>query len=230
MAKIKESFAVLGLSKFGYRTATGLFKAGATVVAVDWDEEVVQRIAPSVTRAIKADALDFEALAHVGVFETDVVVIGFRSAFDAAVLLVHRLRKRHERARIIVQVDTDEKAEALRLVGADQAIFPEQDIADRLVKNLTTPDLVEHIALSPEVAIVEAAAPPEFVGRTLTELGIRAAYRVHVVGIKRATRQGAMGEIVIAPPPDTRFRTGDSMLLLGRIADLQRFSGDRHRG
>ena len=60
------SFSVLGLSRFGYRAATGLFEAGATVLAVDRDPLPVQRIAQHVTKAVQADAMDVEVMDHVG--------------------------------------------------------------------------------------------------------------------------------------------------------------------
>ena len=137
----RKHYAVIGLSKFGFRVGTGLFSAGVDVLAIDRDGHLIQKISDEVTRAVQADALNEETLEHLGVFECDAVIIGFRSSFDASVLLTMMLRKKQPDIHIIVQVDTDEKAEALRQVGASVTVFPERDIADRLVKPLMTPDL-----------------------------------------------------------------------------------------
>ena len=56
MASSKKSFAVVGLSKFGFRVATGLFSSGVDVLAVDRDAQLIQKIAVTVTRAVQADA------------------------------------------------------------------------------------------------------------------------------------------------------------------------------
>jgi trk system potassium uptake protein TrkA len=221
----KKSYAVVGLSKFGFRVATGLFRTGAEVVASDRDERLVQMISDSVSQAVQADVLDFDTLEHLGVFDVDAVIIGFRNSFDAAVLLTLTLRKRREDIYIVAQVDTDEKAEALSRVGADTTAFPERDIADRLVKRLTMPDLVEHLALSADVNIVEVAVPHEFVGKSIAEMDVRAKYHVHVIGILQPAEGDVGRHVLMAPPASTRFREGDKVLLLGKTEHIERFTG-----
>jgi len=220
MAEIKDSFAVLGLSKFGFRTAVSLFNLGAKVVAVDRNESLVQKISTNVTKAVCADVLDKEILEYVGVPYVSVAIIGLRHAFDVAVLLVNYLKRHTNVERIVAQVDTDEKAEALRILGVDTVVFPEKDIADRVVKQLTMPDLVEHISISPEATIIEVPCPDSFVGRSLTELEIRNRYNIYVIGIKRYFPERIEPEVMIAPGPDTRFQAGDTMLLLGSTKNL----------
>ncbi|MBN1824836.1 MAG: TrkA family potassium uptake protein [Candidatus Eisenbacteria bacterium] len=222
--KGKETFAVLGLSLFGRRTAVGLYGAGASVIAVDVNGGLVQKIAQQVTSAVRADVMDWEALEHVGVFDVDTVVIGLRSSFEAAVLLINHLHKETKVKRIIAQVDSEEKAEVLRLVGADQVVFPALDTADRLVRRLVMPGLVEHVSLSPDAAIIEVVVPPSFVGKTMVELMIRAKYKVNVIGIKRGGADEGPGRMIVAPPAHTRFLEGDSLLLLGKTGDLDRIA------
>ena len=220
----RRSFAVLGLSKFGYRVATTLFNSGVEVVVIDRDRNLIQKISDGVTRAVQGDATDEDTLEHLGVFDVDVVVIGFRSSFDAAVLLTLLLRKRREDIQIVAQVDTDEKAEALRQLGGNITVFPERDIADRLVKRLMTTNLMEHIELAPDVAVIECPVPVDFVGKSLSELDVRAKHKVHVIGVlgSRANRLG--DPVTVAPSADRIFMAQEILLLLGRIEDLNRFS------
>ena len=222
--KGKETYAVLGLSLFGRRAAVGLAEAGMSVIAVDSNGGKVQKIAHKVNDAVRADVMDWEALEHVGVFDVDTAVIGLRNAFEAAVLLTNHLRKETRVKRIIVQADSEEKAEVLRLIGADQVIFPAQDSADHLVRRLAMPGLVEHVSLSPDAAIIEVVVPESFVGKTMVELMVRSKHKVNVVGVKRGGADEGPGRMVVAPPAHTRFREGDSLLLVGRIEDLDRFA------
>jgi trk system potassium uptake protein TrkA len=219
-----KSVAVIGLSKFGYRVATGLAAAGVNVIVIDRDDRLIQKIADRVTRAVRADAMDEEILEHLGVFDVDAAVIGFRSSFDAAVLLTMMLRKKSRDIQIIAQVDTDEKAEALQQVGGNVTVFPERDIADRVVRRLMMPDLVEHMELAPDVAVVEMAAPTEFVGKSLADLGVRAKHGVHVIGVVHPGDEARGKTVVVAPPADTIFHEGEVLLLLGKIANLDRFT------
>jgi trk system potassium uptake protein TrkA len=229
VASKEKSFAVVGLSRFGFQVATGLFSAGADVLTIDRDDNIIQKIADRVTRAVRTDALDEEVLEHLGVFEVDTVVIGFRNSFDAAILLSIMLRKNNEGIEIIAQVDTDEKAEALHQVGVDVTVFPERDIADRLVKRLMTPDLVEHMELAPDVAVIEMEVPKGFIGKSLVELDVRAQHEVHVIGIIEPGDRVSDRKVIFAPPANTVFRQGEIVLLLGKIANLKRFTELNHR-
>ena len=224
MGKIRETFAVLGLSEFGFRTATGLFGRGAAVIAIDQNEQVVQRAASLTTKAVCADALDLEVMEHLGVFEVDTVVIGLRKSFEATVLLAHHMNSSTSVKRVIAQVDSEQKAEALRRLGVDDIILPERDSADRLVRQLTLPNLIDRIPLTPTTAVFEVRSPASFVGRTIKDLEIRKQHGVYVVGIQRPSAKDGEIETLIAPAPSTVFEAQDTLLVLGQSEALERFA------
>ncbi len=226
MNNVKESYAILGLSKFGYRMGVSLYQAGATVLAVDQSETLIHKISDDVTKAVVADLTDFEALEHIGVFDVGVAVIGLRRSFDVAVLLTHRLRRQPKIKKIVAQVDTEEKAEALRILGADLVVFAEKDIADRVVSQLLVPNLVEMIPLSEKAAIIEVPVPRSFIEMNMIDLQIRQKFNVYVIGIKNEMRAPGQPEVAIAPPPTTQFKEGDVMLVLGELVNLERFVGE----
>ena len=217
MPKIKHRFAVLGLSRFGYRTAAGLYDAGARVIAIDRDDAVVQRIAQQVTKAFQADALDLDVMEHLG-------------AFDASVLLAYHIRENTQVGRIIAQVDTEQKGAALRVLGVDEVVLPETDIADRLVKRLTLPSVVERIPLSDTAAVIEFEVPTTFVGKSLAELDVRRRYMVHVIGIKRREAGAEEETLHVAPGPELKFRSKDRMLVLGETTALEKFANETVAG
>ncbi len=223
---MSNSYAVLGLSKFGYRVAVSLSSMGNKVIVVDRDERIIQKIADSVMKAVCANIMDYEVLEQIGVFSVDTVIIGFRRAFDVAVLLVNHLKRHTDVNTIIAQVDTDEKQEALRLLGVDLTVFPERDRADRLVQQLTMPNLVDHIPLASNAAIIEVPCPKKFEGKSLIELKIRTVYNIYVIGIRHKGASETQQDVLIAPPPDFRFRKGDILILLGDTESLRNFTQD----
>jgi trk system potassium uptake protein TrkA len=87
-----------------------------------------------------------------------------------------------------------------------------------------TPDLVEHMDLAPDVAVVEMAVPREFVGKSLATLGIRAKFEIHVIGVVRAGEGFNRKKVLVAPPADTVFGEKDVLLLLGKIEKLNNFT------
>jgi trk system potassium uptake protein TrkA len=54
----KKQFGVIGLGTFGSSIARELFKKDVQVLAIDINEEIVNKISDSVTQAIVADATD----------------------------------------------------------------------------------------------------------------------------------------------------------------------------
>jgi trk system potassium uptake protein TrkA len=224
MEEPPKIFAVLGLSRFGLEVARGLCAAGSTVIAIDRNEGLVQNIADHVTKAVRADATDLELMEHLGVLEADVIVLGFRSSFETAVLLALMLRKRCPDIHIIAQIDRTEKGEALRQIGVDATVFPERDMGERVVKSLMLPNLVEHASLSPATAVVEVAVPDPHIGQSLAEAAIRSRFGVHVIGVSHRSKDGRKGALSIAPQADYTFRQGDSVLILGEIGRIRDFS------
>lgn len=219
----KETFAVLGLSTFGCKVAVSLYKSGATVIAIDKKAQIVNKIASDVTKALAGDLMEWELLEHAGVLTVDTVVIGLRHSFDVAVLLTCRLKNEAKIKRIIVQVDTEEKAAALKMVGADMIVFPERDIADRLTKRLVMGNLVDHIPLSQDVSIVEVPAPEVFENKSLKDLQIRSAHKIHVIAIKKHIHRDDPGKMDVAPEPDHKISKGDTLLLLGNTINIDKF-------
>ncbi|MBI4585288.1 MAG: TrkA family potassium uptake protein [Planctomycetes bacterium] len=220
-----KSFCFCGLSTFSYRAATSLFAAGKEVLAIDRDQSLIQKIRDSVSNAVCADVRDREVLRGVGAFACDVAVMGLPKDFGAMILTVHFFRQQGTK-RIIAEVRNQDEGEAVKVVGATEVIFPERDAADRLVKNLTLPGLVEHFALSQDAGIIEVQCPRPFVGKTVIELNIRQEYGVTIVGIQKngSGVGGPPRRTVIAPDPATRFEEGDIMLVLGATENLTAFA------
>ncbi|MFV1957927.1 MAG: TrkA family potassium uptake protein [Planctomycetota bacterium] len=220
----RDTYAVLGLSRFGYHVATKLFDQGRSVIAVDRDEALVHRIAPEVTKAVQADATDFEVLEHVGALDVDTVIIAFRSAFDATVLLAHYLRNETDVRRIVAQVNTARKGKALRVLGVHKIVNPERDMADRVVRELTIPGLVEKFTLGANAAIADIGVPKDYVGKSLVDLDLRQQWGIYVIGIRRESPDGDAAAVSVVPPPETVFEDGDHMIVFGTTDKLDPFT------
>ena len=72
-----ESFAVIGMGRFGMTLARELYRLGHEVLAVDKDEEICRRVADSVSHAVAADARDEQTLISLGLRNFDHVAVAF---------------------------------------------------------------------------------------------------------------------------------------------------------
>ena len=70
-----DTYAVIGLGTFGSAVAAELMNSGCEVLAIDHNEEKVQRIADSVTDAVVADARDESVLRSLEIVHYDCCVV-----------------------------------------------------------------------------------------------------------------------------------------------------------
>ena len=123
MARTKR-FIIAGLGIFGSGTAEKLYEMGNEVIAVDLIEDLVDRIAPHVTRAAVADARHADVLERIGARDADAGVVSTGSDISASVLAVMALRDLDVR-EIYVKVISRDHARIMRKIGVTETIFPE---------------------------------------------------------------------------------------------------------
>lgn len=61
-----RQFAVIGLGRFGFKVAEVLAKKGASVIAIDRRQDLIEKISDFVTKAIQIDSANEEALIASG--------------------------------------------------------------------------------------------------------------------------------------------------------------------
>ncbi|WP_276358317.1 potassium channel family protein [Cohnella caldifontis] len=212
---VKKQFAVIGLGRFGSSVATYLAKMGYDVLAVDESEERVQDVAHAVTHAVSADSTDEEALRAIGVRNFDVVVVAIGQDIQASILTTLILKDMGV-PYIIVKAQNELHGKVLSKIGADKVVFPERDMGLRVAHHLISPNILEHIELSPEFSIVEMRAPDEMIGKNLKQLDIRAKYNCNVLAVKQGEQMN------ITPHADEPLAAGDVLVIVGRNDQLIR--------
>lgn len=209
----KKQFAVIGMGRFGSNLAGYLAKMGYEVLAVDENEERVQAVANTVTHAVSANSTDEEAMRALGIRNFDVVVVAIGQDIQSSILTTLILKDLGVPS-IIVKAQNELHGKVLHKIGADKVVFPERDMGLRVAHQLISPNILEHIELSPEYSIVEMKAPRVMVGRNLKELDIRAKYNCNVLAVKRG------GKMNITPRADEPIEAEDVLVIVGRNDQL----------
>jgi trk system potassium uptake protein TrkA len=213
-----KQFAVIGLGRFGARVAAGLYQRGAEVVAIDEDLEKVEAIRNSASSALCFDASDEDELAQLNIPEFDAIVVAIGRDIEGSILITALLKQLGARM-VISRASTALQARILDLVGASGVIYPEEDIAARLVRSLISPHVVDHIELAGDLDFALVKAPRDFYGKTLRELDVRKRYGVTVVAVRRSSAPETEASRV--PSPDYVVREGDLLYLVGSEEDLE---------
>lgn len=191
---IHKTYAVFGLGRYGFAVARQLAAAGVDVLAVDSNQEVVNSAAAFLPLCKCADVTEPEVLALLGIDNFDVVIVAMGSHLEASVMTV-MLCKEAGVPTVIAKCSNETHGKILQKVGADQTIIPEQESGFRLAKNLLSSGFVDMMELSDNVAMIELAIRPEWVGKNLVELNLRKKYGINVV----ALGQGETISVTIDP-------------------------------
>ena len=222
-----ERFAVIGLGRFGKRLATLLADAGAEVIAVDIDRELVDQVRDDVALAVCLNSTDEEALRSQGINKVDVAIVGMGDAFEDTVMTTVLLKQLGV-GRVISRAATRIRGSILRRVGADDVVNPERESAHRWCNQLLAPAIVTQFELGEGYSLAQVVAPESFYGKTLAELSLRQNHNVNIVAIRRKDPidedYDADREAVISlPGPQTKIEPGDMLLLVGNDAAMRSF-------
>ena len=208
-----KSYVVIGLGRFGSEMATRLYECGEEVIAIDTDEQLVDKVADRVTRAITADARDQEILEKLGVAEIDHAIVAVGTDLAASALITMNLKNLHVRD-IICKAQDSVHREILERLGADRVIIPEREMADKLVLGMTSSGFMEYVELSEEFGITEMKPLRDWVGKSIHSLQLRSRYGVNVIGLRRGD------DIQIPPDIETPLEADCTIVLLGSYDNI----------
>ncbi len=213
-----KQFVVIGIGRFGGALAQRLYELGHEVLAIDLDEEEIQKISDGVTHAVTADATDESVLKSLGVRNFDVGVVSIGSDVQASIFITVMLKELGVKY-VAAKAQNDIHAKVLLKLGADRVVFPERDMGERVAHNLISTNILEFIELSPEYSILEIVAPHNWVGKDLRDLNLRSRFGVNVVAIKNIKDEDAMN---VSPKADDPINEGDVLIVIGSNDDLKR--------
>lgn len=209
--------AVIGLGRFGFNLTKALYEAGHEVIAIDQDKEVVQRVKEFSTQAIVANAADKDTLISIGIQDVETVVVGMGTPLDHSVLVTLYLKEMGVK-EIVVKAVTEDHGKILRAIGATEVVFPEKDMAIRLAKSISSPNMIDYLALHPGFSIMEVSPPPGSIGKTLKDLQLRNTYGIQILAIKEIIPE----RLNVIPSADFVIKDSDILVVMGRDEDLRK--------
>ena len=208
-----KSYIVIGLGKFGAEAAKRLCQLGGEVLAIDRNPDLVQPISNQVTQAVVGDARDKEVLRALGAKDFECAIVAIGANLADSVLATMNLKELGV-PYIVCKASDETHRQVLMKLGADKVVIPEQEQADRLAKNLSSPNVLDYIELSNEYGIIEIPAPGSWQEKSLKELNVRAKLGVNIIAVK------CEGKINVSPAADYRIQSDDVMVVLGDTAAL----------
>ncbi len=212
-----KRFAVIGIGSFGFNVAKALFEDNHEVVAIDADKARVQAVGVHSTEAVVLDATDKDALKSLGLENLDGAVVSTGTKISSSILICLYLQEIGVK-KILAKAIDDDHEKILRRVGATEIIHPERDMAVRVARGLSRPNVLDFIPLAEEFDLVQVGPPDDFVGKSLSSLNLRAKYNVHIIAIKQSVPE----RFVLVPPAGFVVKQSDVLIILGKSEDIKR--------
>ena len=213
-------FAVIGAGTFGSAVAETLFNDNHEVILIDIDSDRVQDLQAIATQSIQADATDVEALKAVGVNDVDCAVVSLGERIDLSTLVTLHLKEMGV-PEIVVKATTPEHGKILKLIGATEIVFPEKQMAQRVARRLSAPNIYDQIPLADDLTVLEVLAPAPLVGKSLKDLRLRDQYRVNLIAVREPDVRGEW--VTIIPQAEFRVRQDHILVIVGLNEDIEEF-------
>ena len=212
-----KKFTVIGLGNFGLYVAKTLFEEGHEVVAVDSDKARVQAINSNCSEAIVMHATDKEWLQALGLETMDAVIVSTGTKISTSILICLFLQEIGVKKILAKAVDSDH-GKILKKVGATEIVYPEKDMAVRVARGLSTPNILDFIPLAEDYSLAQVDPPKFFIGKSLKELNLRARYRVYVIAVKELVSEN----FILVPHADFIIKDSDLLMILGKTDDIKK--------
>jgi len=205
-----KQFAVIGLGNFGYYLATHLYDKGNDVLAIDQNQNLVQKIKDNVTQAVIADSTDLQTIKSLSIQEMDAVVVCIGNDLSASIHTTLNLKDVGVR-KVYAKAISEPHGRILRKVGAQEILFPEKDLAINLAERLHNPSLLDYLPFFEGYSIIELKPKENFVQKELRDLDLINKYGVQVIAIKEI----ASGKLAMIPTGKYVLKGDEVMILLG---------------
>ncbi len=216
-------FAVIGLGSFGIAAARTLARLGEHVLAIDSDHEPVEALKDEVAAAVVTDASQADNLAALEIQRTDVAIVSLSAEPYASTLVTLHLVCAGV-PTVIAKALSADHGEVLRRVGATRVIFPESDRAARLAARLTAAHVLDYLAFSPNLGVLEISPPTQMFGQSLGALALGRRFQLQVIAVRELVPERS----VVSPRADFVVKPSDVLLVMGSPTDVARLQEAYH--
>lgn len=216
---VANSYAVIGVGRFGSAVCKELIRNDAEVLAIDSSQRAIDELR-QMDPAIEArvvDCTDEEALRASGALDVGTVVVAISEPIEASITatLIVKDGSGSRVKQVIARATSDLHEKMLLRVGADRVVFPSKMQGARLGMELVRPNLLERLRLDDRNSIEEIKVPAQFIGRSLRDLNMRKNHNVSVLAA------GPQNRLTVNPPASHVLHEGELLVVMGSSEALE---------
>ena len=212
-----KSYAVIGIGKFGFHVAKGIAQQGASVIAVDNNEDQIHEINEYVQDIVILDSTDIKALKEAGIGNVDVAIVSIGENIESSILTVMALKDLGVET-VVAKAITTVHGQILSKLGASKVIYPEMESAKKLVKMAVENIHYETIDLSITMKIAKLKVPDFWVGKSILSPTFEVDYELKPIAYKHQGKWHKTFE------KNDILESDDIVVVLGNSANIEALS------
>ena len=210
-----KSILIIGLGRFGTHLCKDLAKLDNEIMIVDRDESRLEDLLPMVVSAKIGDCTNEKVLKSLGVGNFDICFVCIGENFQSSLEITSQLKELGA-SYVVSKANRDIHAKFLLRNGADEVIYPDRDIAEKVAVRFSANQVFDYVELGNGFSIYEIAPLPEWLGHSIKDMNIRVAYNANIIGIKTADG------VQLMPNADYIFKQNEHLMILGHQHDMEK--------
>lgn len=222
--KLKGHVIICGFGRIGQILADEMRRRKQSFVIIDKDNGRLADAREMGILALGGDATEEDTLEKAGIDRAKSLVSALAADADN-VFITLTSRNRNPKLQIIARGEFPSTQKKLIQAGADRVVLPAAIGAHRIANMVTRPSIVELMELvagesTLDIEIDELVLPEKssLVGKTVMQTEAHRSHGLLVVAVRRAE-----GEMIFKPNADFAFQPNDTVIVMGRVEDIERF-------
>jgi len=212
-----KSVLVIGMGRFGKHLAQKMLELGNDVMIVDSNETIIEELSSQFTDSYVGDCTNEGTVRALGVNNFDICFVSIGENFQSS-LEITALLKDFGAKYIVSKANRDIQARFLKSVGADEVIYPERAMAEKLAIRFNADNVYDYIELTEDFSIYEIPVPEEWVGKSVSSINVRREYHLNIIAVKRE------GLLRPMPGADYVFKANDHMVVIGQADSIAKIT------
>ena len=211
---------LIGMGKFGQTLGEKLLEIGDEVMIVDKDEEKINRFAPKYTDALIANCMEEENLRALAPASFDACVVAIADDFQSSMEITSLLKELGAKY-VVAKAATEIQRKFLLRNGADEVVYPDYDMAEKLAVTLHSTKVFDYIELNEENSIMEVSVPSRWAGKQLADVNPRKNYGLNLLTVRKPDET-----LITELSAEYCFEPGDHMLVFGNTEKIMKFTNE----
>lgn len=202
------------MGRFGHHLCRKFIELKNEILVVDIEEDKISDVLTLVNRAQIGDCTSPDVIRGLGVKKFDICFVCIGTNFQSS-LEITSLLKEEGAKHVVSKANRDIQAKFLLRNGADEVIYPDRDMADRIATRFSAENVFDYIDFGDKHSICEIPVKEDWIGKSIKEVDFRAIYQINILGCKLD------GDTHMLPSAEHIFVEGEHLIVIGLKEDME---------